>query len=150
MRIAGIVVAVDDFAGRRVYTVDDSSGICIECTVDVPKSEQQQHLLAAFEAKTPAAAVTTATTTITVEKAKSAVPFADIDVGTILDIKGGLALFRGNKQIKVLKATILRSTQHEVAFWDKVTQFRRDVLDKAWYLSDKEVRRCRKDEERRR
>ncbi|PSR79214.1 hypothetical protein BD289DRAFT_485665 [Coniella lustricola] len=164
VRIAGIVVAMDDYLNRRIYTVDDSSGVCIECTVEVPKSGQQG-LLTGIEAATSAAVTTTTTTTTTnnntninngtsttnatTNQAKLPVPLADIDVGTILDIKGGLALFRGSKQIKILKATVLRSTQHEVAFWDKIAQFRHDVLEKPWYLSDKEVRRCRKDEERR-
>lgn len=139
-----MVVAVDEYPGRRVYTVDDSSGVCIECLVEVPKLP-------------PPAGVTTSrssskdgsTTTTTAADTISQVP-EGVDVGTIVDIKGELALFRDHKQVKILKTTILGSTEQEVAFWEKLRSFRRDVLEKPWELTQKQVRRCRKDEERRR
>lgn len=137
VRIAGIVVAVDEYPGRRIYTVDDSSGVCIECLVDVPRTD------AALTAAVTAANVDSAT-----PAPKRVVP-DEVDVGTVIDVKGGLSLFRGHKQVKILKATVLRSTEQEVAFWGKITTFRRDVLEKPWKLTDKEVRRCRKEEERR-
>ncbi|KAK8044605.1 hypothetical protein PG993_004629 [Apiospora rasikravindrae] len=31
VRIVGVVVAIDSFYSRRIYTIDDSSGACIEC-----------------------------------------------------------------------------------------------------------------------
>lgn len=145
VRIAGIVVAVDEYPGRRIYTVDDSSGVCIECLVDVPRAD---------------AALTTAVAVAKVDSknlgkidltppAPKRVVSNDVDVGTIIDVKGGLSLFRGHKQINILKATVLRSTEQEVAFWEKIRKFRHDVLEKPWQLTDKEVRRCRKEEERR-
>lgn len=147
VRIAGIVVAVDEHPGRRIYTVDDSSGVCIECVVDVPKPD------AGLSAALTAGKTDSNSTNKPDSKAnvtpRVTVP-AEIDVGTIIDVKGGLALFRGHKQIKILKATVLRSTEQEVAFWEKIKQFREDVLNKPWELTGKEVRKCRKDEERRR
>ncbi|KAK2599248.1 hypothetical protein N8I77_011018 [Diaporthe amygdali] len=125
IRIAGMVVAVDEFAHRRVYTVDDSDGLCIECVADLPKPNSND---------SASAAVTT-------------LP-KDVDVGTVVDLKGGLTLFRGNKQVKIEKMTILRSTDEEVALWEKATQFRVDVLDKPWKLTEREIRRCRKEAER--
>lgn len=157
VRVAGVVVAVDEYPGRRIYTLDDSSGVCIECTVEVLRAETALASAVAPIAgragpvgaarALPKDAVSISTTGAPAPS-KTIVP-AEVDVGTIIDVKGGLALFRGYKQIKILKATVLRSTEHEVAFWEKVEQFRRDVLEKPWRLTDKEVRRCRKDEERR-
>lgn len=120
-----MVVAVDEFPHRRIYTVDDSDGLCIECIADVPKPDPHNHSKA---------------TTATVPK--------DVDVGTVVDVKGGLALFRGNKQIKIEKMVVLRSTDDEVVLWGKARQFRGDVLDKPWKLTDRQVRRCRKEAER--
>lgn len=143
-----MVVAVDEYPGRKVYTVDDSSGVCIECTIDVPKpppsaSSTTAKARSLCNSKTPAAeATSTADVSLTVPEA--------VDVGTVVDIKGELALFRDHKQIKILKATILRSTEHEVVFWEKRRDFRENVLEKPWELTEKQVRRCRKDEERRR
>lgn len=161
VRVSGIVVAVDEYPGRRIFTLDDSSGVCIECTIEVPKSDAA--LAAAITANTAATSQDSAVkpdskgqalpgasrTAAPSEPPPKAVVPAEVDVGTVIDVKGGLALFRGQKQIKILKATVLRCTEHEVAFWEKVAQFRRDVLEKPWQLTDKEVRRCRKDEERR-
>lgn len=132
-----MVVAVDEYPGRKVYTVDDSSGVCIECLIDIPRLPPHS---------TSNAAITTAAHT-----ANSTLKVPEgVDVGTTVDIKGELALFRGHKQIKILKTNILRSTEQEVIFWEKLWDYRQSVLDKPWVLTDKQVRRCRKDEERRR
>lgn len=128
-----MVVAVDEFPARRIYTVDDSTGVCIECVVDVPKSDpniksgaEDQPAHGTHRVRVP----------------------DGVDVGTVLDVKGGLALFRGNKQIKIEKATVVRSTEQELTCWEKTDNFRRKVLGKSWRLSDKTVRRCRKEAER--
>lgn len=131
VRIAGIVVAIDDFGTRRIYTVDDSSGVCIECIVDIPKPDPNIRLGPKEQPATGKLLVSD-----------------EVDVGTMVDIQGGLALFRGNKQIKIERATIIRSTEHEVRFWKKAQDFRLEVLDRPWKLTDKEVRRCRKEAER--
>ncbi|KUI69509.1 Protein stn1 [Cytospora mali] len=131
VRITGVVVALDEFTHRRIYTVDDSSGVCIECVVDIPKSDPQ---LDPGSDKRPASG-------------KPRVP-DEVDVGTVVDVKGGLALFRGNKQIKTEKVTVIRSTEQELAYWEKIQAFRREVMDRPWRLTDKEVRRCRKEAER--
>lgn len=120
-----MVVAVDEFPHRRIYTVDDSDGLCIECVADVPKLDSHDSA-----------------------KATATLIPKDVDVGTVVDVKGGLALFRGNKQVKIEKMTVLRSTDEEVVLWEKARQFRGDVLDKPWTLTDREVRRCRKEAER--
>lgn len=144
VRVAGIVVAIDEYPGRRIYTVDDSSGVCIECLVDVPRAD------AALTAAVSGAKVDSKNlgkAELTPPAPKRVVP-DEVDVGTLIDVKGGLSLFRGYKQIKILKATILRSTEQEVFFWEKIREFRHDVLAEPWQLTDKEVRRCRKEERR--
>lgn len=126
-----MVIAVDEFGTRRIYTVDDSSGVCIECVVDVSKSDPESKLGCEQQHAT----------------GKIRVP-EEVDVGTVVHIEGGLALFRGNKQIKIERAKIIRSTEYEREFWDKVQDFRLKVLDRPWELTDKEVRKCRKEAER--
>lgn len=148
VRIAGIVVAVDEYPGRRIYTVDDSSGVCIECLVDVPKADVAL-TAAGGVAKLDPKISGTGKAVLPTSAPKRVVP-AEVDVGTVIDVKGGLSLFRGHKQVKILKVTVLRSTEQEVAFWEKARKFRCDVLATPWKLTDKEIRRCRKEEERRR
>lgn len=147
VRIVGVVVAIDEFAQRRIYTVDDSNGACIECVVTVPKSilkptlsgepnatKNQQELQKQIEAREPALVPTIA------------LPYG-LDVGSVVDVKGGLAVFRGNKQIKMERITILRSTEQEVTLWNKISLFREDILSQPWTLSAKELRKCRKQAE---
>ncbi|KAK1495380.1 DnaJ domain-containing protein [Colletotrichum tamarilloi] len=134
-RIIGIVVAVDDFPGRRIYTVDDSSGACIECTVAT---------------KTPPSdnSATNLDTNGWFTKRPQPQPPADcvdVDVGTVIDIKGGLAMFREEMQIRIEKVKILRSTEEEVALWEKRTRFRNEVLLPPWVLSERQIRKCKKE-----
>ncbi|RDA93880.1 hypothetical protein CP533_4515 [Ophiocordyceps camponoti-saundersi (nom. inval.)] len=112
VRVVGVVVAVDDFASRRVYTVDDSSGACIEA---LPGGQEQDD---------------------------------DIDVGSVVDVKGGLSLFRDEKQIKIERIKRLRTTADELVLWERRAKFRRDVLDRPWVLERVEIRRCRREAER--
>ncbi|KAK1634365.1 hypothetical protein BDP81DRAFT_324546 [Colletotrichum phormii] len=134
-RIVGIVVAVDDFPNRRIYTVDDSSGACIECTVAT---------------KTPPSDKSTTNPEANGWFTKRPQPqppadCVDVDVGTVIDIKGGLTRFREEMQIKIEKVKILRSTEDEVALWEKRTRFRNDVLLPPWVLSERQIRKCRKE-----
>ncbi len=72
---------------------------------------------------------------------------SDVDVGHVLDVKGGLKVFRDAKQIRVEKIVHIHGTQQEIQFWDKVTLLRRDVLSKPWVLDRREIRWCRKEAE---
>ncbi|RDA88085.1 hypothetical protein CP532_5291 [Ophiocordyceps camponoti-leonardi (nom. inval.)] len=108
----GVVVAVDDFASRRVYTVDDSSGACIEA---LPSEHGRDD---------------------------------NIDVGSVVDVKGCLSLFRDEKQIKIERIKRLRTTADELVLWEKRAKFRHEVLDRPWVLDRAEIRRCRKEAER--
>ncbi|RYP67709.1 hypothetical protein DL771_007116 [Monosporascus sp. 5C6A] len=135
VRVVGVVVAVDAFHGRRVYTVDDSTGQCIECSLEVPKP-----------AKTGARDEEPARNPAAADAAQGAVPDvpADIDVGMVIDVKGRVKLFRDRKQIKILKVQRVGSTEREVQFWNKVGDFRRDVLCRPWVLDRRDVRRAKK------
>ncbi|KAL6865849.1 hypothetical protein ACO1O0_001948 [Amphichorda felina] len=155
-RIVGIVVAIDDFAGRRVFTIDDSSGVCIKTiTTYTPPPEPQN---AAGASKDLAARVK-ATGQSHDQPAKDvsdkqpvhkqqSLPYEEIDVGAVVDVKGKLTTFRNEVQIKIEKMVCLKSTAQEVTLWEKRARFRRDVLDPPWVLRDKDVRRCRKEAER--
>jgi len=144
VRIAGVVVAIDEFEGRRVYTVDDGSGETIECVVKVAQPSPPG--LSGIPAARPEAHAAKATAT---EPNQQQVPIidGDIDVGHVLDIKGSVKLlvFRNIRQIHAEKIIHLRSTEREVQFWEKLTQLRVEILDHPWVLDRREIRRCRKE-----
>jgi hypothetical protein len=154
VRIVGVVVAIDDFYGRRVYTVDDSTGQCIECALAVPKTSGNKIIgRDNGQGKDPSRNNDSTKTTVDDQIKRDlgpaasktpGFPYSDIDVGMVLDVKGSVKSFRGQKQIKVQKLTRVLSTSQEVLFWDKIRDFHHDTLSHPWILNDREVRRCRK------
>ncbi|KAI0514988.1 hypothetical protein F5B22DRAFT_211753 [Xylaria bambusicola] len=153
VRIVGVVVAIDHYYGHQVYTVDDSTGQCIECTLRVPvtkngqinrrdTTEAKASEPTTLASKTLNAANTAETRTI---NAVSVAPLPmDVDIGMVLEIKGSVKEFRGQKQIQIHTAKEVLSTTQEVLFWDKIREFRRNKLSQPWVLKDREIRRCRK------
>lgn len=141
MRIVGVVVAIDDFekSGRRVFTVDDSSGACIECQVVVASPTQE------MDAQQRAAGDQSKAGT---NPAPAVMLYGSIDIGSVVDVKGGISTFRDEKQINIEKITTLQSTSQEMALWEKRTRFQAEVLAKPWVLRNREIRRCRKEAER--
>lgn len=140
VRVVGVVVAVDQYYGRRVYTIDDGSGACIECVTTVPKTTTMT------TTKKPEEAAAATTAAAAPEETKD--PYADIDVGLVVDARGGLALYRQQKQIRVTRLRRLASTAAEVAFWHKIRAFAADVLARPWVV-DARVRRRLEREARR-
>lgn len=137
----GLIVAIDDFASRRVFTIDDSSGACIEVLetlVDPPKPQEKS-----------AGSVAGRTANVAPQPlAPKVSAYPDIDVGQIVDVKGGLSEFRDEKQITIEKLALVRSTMEEVILWEKRTKFRQDVLQTPWEISTKDLRKARKEAER--
>ncbi|UKZ76664.1 hypothetical protein TrVFT333_004373 [Trichoderma virens FT-333] len=137
VRVVGIVVAIEQFFNRRIYTIDDSSGRNILAIVTSPAPAKPKAESTASEQRT--------------EKdvdAQQVDPYADVDVGTVVDVKGGVSSFRNEHQINIERMTIVKNTAQEVVLWEKRAKFRREVLEVPWRLRDKDVRRCRRDAER--
>ncbi|KAK0743102.1 hypothetical protein B0T18DRAFT_329227 [Schizothecium vesticola] len=135
VRISGIVTAIDEFAGRRAYTIDDGSGATMEC-----------HVLLSEVAKTREAITLETKPNVSATPAKIIVT-TPINTGDIIDVKGTIRIYRDMKQIKAEKMVLVRTTEQEVQFWEKVVKLRREVLDRPWVLDPRVVRRCRKEEE---
>lgn len=137
VRVVGIVVAIEQFFNRRLYTIDDSSGRNIIAVTTPPAPAKSKNESTVGEQRTDKDA-----------DAQEADPYADIDVGMVVDVKGSVSSFRNEHQINIERMTVVRSTAQEVVLWEKRAKFRREVLDVPWVLRDKDVRRCRRDAER--
>lgn len=135
VRVVGMVVAIDQFANKRCFTIDDSSGMCIEALVDLPNPAKTQSSDA--DEATP-------------KDTRTPIPdlYDHVEVGHAVDVKGQLTIFRNERQIRVEKIAMVKSTAQEVALWEKRDKFRREVLGKQWTVNDKQLRRCRKEAER--
>lgn len=131
VRVVGVIVAIDDFAGRRAWTIDDSSGQCIEAVKPFSETNERPgsgHSLFKGAKQTP--------------------PYEEIDVGDVVDVKGSLSKFRHEMQIKVEKMAVVETTEREMVLWEKRAAFRRSVLLLPWKLDKKVVRRCQREAER--
>lgn len=156
VRIVGVVVGIDEFYGRRVFTVDDSSGACIETTASYTPISSKLETSASTTEYVPKvnpknAEASEAKDTVPAKgkdgEAKATLPFEDLDVGHVVDVKGRLSTFRDEIQIEILRLTMLRSTQQEIALWERRATFRHEVLEKPWVLTERQIRRCRKEAE---
>lgn len=131
----GIVVAIDEFFGLRAYTIDDSSGACIEVIISLSPASGAPNSNKSSDAQVG-------------PLAQPVTPYDHIDVGAVVDVKGALSRFRDARQIKVEKMNTVPSTSAETKLWVKRTSFLGDVLRQPWVLDDKTIRKCRREAER--
>lgn len=142
VRIAGVVVGVDEYPGRHIYTVDDGSGATIECVVRVaPRPQAEQ--LGGMDAAQAAERLRQAGEAAKAAADKVSID-ATIDVGHVLQVQGLVKVFRDVKQVEATKVVHLLSTEQEVEFWTRLHRFRGDIIGRPWTLDRETVRRCRK------
>ncbi|KAH7157567.1 hypothetical protein B0J13DRAFT_173204 [Dactylonectria estremocensis] len=128
VRVVGVVVAIDELKGLRIFTVDDSSGACIQCTIPIPAPVK--------EGAAPQQ-----------EKGTALPTYAHIGVGSVVDVKGGISFLFEDRRITIEKMSVVKSTAYEVVLWDKRTRFRAEVLDKPWLLRSRDIRKCKQEAE---
>ena len=173
VRVTGVIVAVDEYPGRNVYTVDDSSGMLVECVCVAPAPAPKMETIGVPRHLDQIAAINRDATTSASETKKDArsgkrdgenngkagqktqpsvqepnVPWAEMDVGVVVKVKGRVGEFREQKQVEVVKVEVLRCTDEEVRCWNEVMDFRRDVLGKVWVVSEEQEEKCRRVRER--
>jgi hypothetical protein len=156
VRITGVVVAVDEFSTRRVYTVDDSSGVCIDCTCPAPPPQGlalPAHLNQGTDGRLAASTVQNRNTAPAKQSSTPSVeapliPWEEIDVGVVVKIKGKPNTFRHVKQVNIIKVEVMRSTEQEVRCWNEILAFRKEVLRVPWVISQEAEDKFRRRAER--
>jgi hypothetical protein len=139
-----------------VYTVDDSSGVCIECTCPAPPPQDlalQMHFNQGTESKSTASTAenrnsTPAKKSSTPSVEAPLIPWEEMDVGAVVKIKGRPNTFRDVKQVDIIKVEIMRSTEQEVRCWNEVLAFRKEVLRVPWVVSQEAEAKFRSRAER--
>lgn len=168
VKVVGVVVAVDEFEGRRVYTIDDSSGACLECSCVVPivtSGEGGEGKKDVIDTRKRVSGEDLRTAkkeekVILKESMKQAaspdqgvsnpnVPWGLIDVGTVIKVKGRVGWYWNAIQVEVVSAFLVKGTDFEVKFWNEARAFKRDVLSKEWALSPEMTEKLKKKAERR-
>jgi hypothetical protein len=141
-QIIGIVVAVEEYYEKFwLFTVDDSSGCCLDVTC--PKPEKAKATTTAGTEEKAAIKDDTEEE----EEALQSTLFA-LQIGTVVQAKGQITTFRQTRQLFLLRLTIVPSTTTELALIASRTEFHNDVLSKPWVLSEKEQKRLQNREDR--
>jgi hypothetical protein len=145
--LTGVVVAVDEFPGRIVLTVDDSSGVNIEATCAAPPKPEDLSIDPVERANAIAKRVAALS-----DGEKRISPdgpnLTNIDVGCVVKIKGGVSIFRGQKQINLKSITILGDTNAEVKCWNEAVAFKSNILSQPWVVTPGEETDCRRQADR--
>ncbi|KAH0384258.1 hypothetical protein KCU92_g4627, partial [Aureobasidium melanogenum] len=127
------VVAIQEIPNTKylILTLDDSSGSCIDVKIQ--------------RRKDPAKLDPDGTSNTTVANLDIDTPFHGdteikvdgqvVDIATVLKVKCTIGSFRGVKQLELKRCNVIRDTTEEVAAWEAMAQFKRDVLAKPWMLS---------------
>ncbi|PKS11473.1 hypothetical protein jhhlp_003237 [Lomentospora prolificans] len=131
VRIVGIIVAVDDQPRYRVYTVDDSSGVNIECVLYFKGDPSRP----------------TKSSEPSVSRLPIPPEFTDFGVGCVVDVKGTISPFRHSRGFRIERMKHVPTTSAELLLWEKRHNFRADILDQPWCLSQQDILRCRKEAE---
>lgn len=169
VRLTGVVVAIDEFAERRIITLDDSSGMCVECVCSCPSSsppDSKSSFVAAHLNQTGSTSSKAGKEALDNRHAsgkmqggsgmendgnrtqpsiqKPQIPWSSLHVGSVLKVKGQVGKWRDMKQLEVIKIEVMMSTEQEVRCWEEMLKFRREVLSVPWVVSGEEERECRR------
>ncbi|PQE16928.1 ob-fold nucleic acid binding domain-containing protein [Rutstroemia sp. NJR-2017a BBW] len=153
IKLLGVVVSIDDFGRRRVYTIDDGSGACVECVALLPAPSPSLFLVPSTIDSSNPTSMNSANPTKNKESeppsaANPSIPWSLISECSILRVLGMVDQFNGMLQLQVVKVTVVGSTDVERKWWDECADFKRDVLGKEWVLSQEEIRQHTKEKER--
>lgn len=103
IRLVGVVVALDVYPARWIMLLDDSSGATIEVTCARPAPVNSKNGITEpnvpISADGRAAVDGFASKTIGLTATGRTMDLSGIDTGAVVKVKGGLGMFRGQKQV---------------------------------------------------
>ncbi|KAF2744659.1 hypothetical protein M011DRAFT_460698 [Sporormia fimetaria CBS 119925] len=129
--IVGVVVAIDDIASRyTILTLDDGSGATIEAKLlrVVTKNESGSNISTSTNVSNVSVIDQLGIYSVRVDK-------HEIDIGTVLKVKGTIAIYRDVKQLVTQRLFIVRTTEEEAKAWKQMSEFKKEVLDTPWRLT---------------
>ncbi|KAF7957682.1 hypothetical protein EAE96_003254 [Botrytis aclada] len=141
IKLIGLVVSIDTFARRRVYTIDDSSGVCIECVALLPLSPSG----APPNSHPPPPPSSPSIST-------PQIPWNDISECKVVRILGIMGSYMQSPQLQIVKMGVVGSTEVERKWWDECRGLKdpeTGVLGREWVVGREEMERWRRRERRR-
>ncbi|KAF7907504.1 uncharacterized protein EAF01_005090 [Botrytis porri] len=145
IKLIGLIVSIDTFARRRVYTIDDSSGVCIECVAILPLPPSGNPPTSHVEPPLNNPPNTPSLTT-------PQIPWTEISECKVVRILGIMGSYMQVPQLQIVKMGIVGSTDVERKWWDECRELKdpeRGVLGREWVVGKEEMERWRRRERRR-
>lgn len=62
-----------------------------------------------------------------------------LDIGTVVKVKCTISDWKGVRQLELKRIHTVRSTEDEVKAWKEVVRWKRDILDRPWVLTQKQL-----------
>ncbi|QSZ30743.1 hypothetical protein DSL72_000301 [Monilinia vaccinii-corymbosi] len=143
IKLIGLIVAIDDFSRRRAYTIDDSSGACIECVALLPPPSKHSTSNPNSQAAPPPSKPTEPS----IEHPQ--IPWENVEECKVVRILGVLSTYMTMPQIQIIKMGVVGNTEGERKWWDECRRLKREVLGREWRVSQEEVARWERRERRR-
>ncbi|KAI5251927.1 hypothetical protein E4T42_03838 [Aureobasidium subglaciale] len=125
------IVAIQEIPNTKflLLTLDDSSGACIDVRIERKDPTK-------VEAGTSNTVVENLNiTTAFGYDSEIRVDGQVVDVATVMKVKCTIGRFRGSKQLELKRCNVIKDTTEEIAAWESMAEFKRDVLGKPWVLS---------------
>ncbi|KAL8768362.1 MAG: hypothetical protein Q9209_005396 [Squamulea sp. 1 TL-2023] len=66
------------------------------------------------------------------------------EVGSVVKIKGGISEYRGEKQVKLERISLIQTTSEEATAWAENATFHKNILCKPWVVSENHQRRAKR------
>jgi hypothetical protein len=125
------VIAIDEVRGRYVLlTIDDGSG----ATMVVKIRQVEQSVDSHSNTTVPNVNVFSTLGRYWLEIDKEL-----IDVGSVIKAKCTIESFRGERQLLLQRASVVKTTKEEAEAWLDIARWKLDTLSKPWKLSDQEL-----------
>ncbi|KAI9811247.1 MAG: hypothetical protein M1827_005579 [Pycnora praestabilis] len=164
VRLVGVLVAVEEYPQRWILTLDDSSGATIDVVCGKPQNpnanantKPDPTVIGDLNSKEKELVQAQCTQGIS-HIGCTVLDFKDIDIGSVVKVKGSIGTYWGARQVMLERISIIHTTNEESAAWAELSSFRATVLSKPWYLPPEAERNLleeangvkRREEERRR
>jgi hypothetical protein len=125
------VISIDEIRGRYVLlTIDDGSGATM-----VVKVRQVERSVDSHSNTT----VLNVNVFSTLDRYWLEIDNEPIDVGSVIKAKCTIESFRGERQLLLQRASVVKTTKEEAEDWLDAARWKLDTLSKPWKLTDQEL-----------
>lgn len=157
IKLIGLVASIDDFLRCRVYTIDDSSGVCIECVALLPPPPPPSKPSSSTTTTTISTSTANPPTTQIQAPSEPSVnqpqiPWDTISECKIVRILGVMGTYMTMPRLQIVKMGVVESTDVERKWWDECAGLKdpsMGILGMEWVVSEEEIERWKRRERRR-